>query len=167
MSKVEEESKAQAVELQSCRSALVQEKKKVESLTQSLEEKQTALGKAEAASDHWCQEWKNLAAETEEIVQETFEILMDQVHHLSPVVDFSTITLDTRWDLKGRRIYNPNTDLKEQQETAAEEQTLYLLNNFVGYVSGSRNLGAFYGVELVGALFECFDHPIGAFPICS
>ncbi|MED6152791.1 hypothetical protein PIB30_095341 [Stylosanthes scabra] len=55
ISKVEE-NKAQVVELQSCRSALVQEKKKVESLTQSLEEKQMALGKAEAALDHWCQE---------------------------------------------------------------------------------------------------------------
>ncbi|MED6113281.1 hypothetical protein PIB30_069327 [Stylosanthes scabra] len=39
MSEVEEESKVQALELQSCRSALEQEKKKVESLTRSLEQK--------------------------------------------------------------------------------------------------------------------------------
>ncbi|MED6198043.1 hypothetical protein PIB30_062387 [Stylosanthes scabra] len=67
MSEVEEESKVQAVELQSCRFTLEQEKKK-----------------------------KDLAEETGEIVQETFEILMDQVRHLTPAVDFSVITLDTR-----------------------------------------------------------------------
>ncbi|MED6187948.1 hypothetical protein PIB30_081347 [Stylosanthes scabra] len=120
MLEVEESSKVQAAELESCSSTLEQEKKKVESLTRSLEEKQTALGKAEAAADHWCQEWKDLAAETEEIVQETFEILMDQVRHLNPAVDFLVITLDTRWDPKGQRIYNPKAEAKECPEPVAE-----------------------------------------------
>ncbi|MED6138096.1 hypothetical protein PIB30_071106 [Stylosanthes scabra] len=54
MKEVEERAKVQAAELESCRSsALEQERKKVESLTQSLEGKQTALDKAEAAAVHW------------------------------------------------------------------------------------------------------------------
>ncbi|MED6222064.1 hypothetical protein PIB30_060873 [Stylosanthes scabra] len=50
---VEERAKVQAAELESCRSALAQEKKKVESLTQSLKGKQTKLDEAEAAAVHW------------------------------------------------------------------------------------------------------------------
>ncbi|MED6200971.1 hypothetical protein PIB30_090436 [Stylosanthes scabra] len=123
MSEVEEDNKVQSVELQSCRSALEKEKKRVKSLTRSLEEKQTALGKAEATSGHWCQEWKIMAAKTEEIVQETFEILMDQVRHLNPAVDFSVITLDTRWDPKGKRIYNPKAEAKDHPDPMAEERS--------------------------------------------
>ncbi|MED6114555.1 hypothetical protein PIB30_081378 [Stylosanthes scabra] len=70
-------------------------RKKVESLTQSLKRKQTALGEAEAAAVHWRDKWKSLAKETGEMVQETFEILMDQVRHLNLAIDYSTITLDT------------------------------------------------------------------------
>ncbi|MED6126080.1 hypothetical protein PIB30_074931 [Stylosanthes scabra] len=53
MKEVEERTKVQAAELKSCCSALEQERKKVESLTQSLKEKQTALGEAKAAAVHW------------------------------------------------------------------------------------------------------------------
>ncbi|MED6213061.1 hypothetical protein PIB30_089649 [Stylosanthes scabra] len=96
-------------------------KKKVEFLTRSLEQKQTTLREVEAPADHWRQEWKELAEETREIVQETFKILMDQVRHLNLVVDFSVITLDTRWDPNGQRIYNHKAEAKEQSEPMVEE----------------------------------------------
>ncbi|MED6150833.1 hypothetical protein PIB30_076382, partial [Stylosanthes scabra] len=102
MKEVEERAKVQATELESCRSALAQERKKDESLTQSFKGKQMALDEAEAAAVHWRGEWKSLEKETGEMVQETFEILMDQVHHLNPAIDYSMITLDTRWDPKGK-----------------------------------------------------------------
>ncbi|MED6199384.1 hypothetical protein PIB30_075474 [Stylosanthes scabra] len=155
MSEVEEENKVQAVELQSCRSALEQEKKKVESLTRSLEKKQTALGKAEAAADHWCQDWKDLAVETREIVQETFEILMDQVRHLNPAVDFSVITVDTLWDPMGQRIYNPKSEAKEQPEPMAEEQSEPVVvsslvlpaDSFMHFRENGRNSLFFHALE--------------------
>ncbi|MED6148255.1 hypothetical protein PIB30_051449 [Stylosanthes scabra] len=53
MKEVEEQANVQAAEFESCRSALEQEKKKVESLTQSLKGKQMALVEAEAAAVHW------------------------------------------------------------------------------------------------------------------
>ncbi|MED6137406.1 hypothetical protein PIB30_064779 [Stylosanthes scabra] len=62
------------------------------------------------------------------MVQETFEILMDQVRHLNPAIDYSMITLDTRWDPKAKRIYNPKAEVQdqpepvEQPEPRAEEQ---------------------------------------------
>ncbi|MED6108661.1 hypothetical protein PIB30_026228 [Stylosanthes scabra] len=39
--------------------------------------------------------------------QETLDICLDQVSHLCPGVDFSAITLKSRWDPKGRRIFVP------------------------------------------------------------
>ncbi|MED6186696.1 hypothetical protein PIB30_069243 [Stylosanthes scabra] len=102
MEEVERKAKVQAAELESCHSALVQEGKKVESLSQSLKGKQTALDEAEVAAAHWCDEWRSLAEETGEMVQQTFEILMDQVRHLNPAIDYSMITLDTRWDPRPR-----------------------------------------------------------------
>ncbi|MED6190228.1 hypothetical protein PIB30_103834 [Stylosanthes scabra] len=144
----------------------------------------TTLGKDEAAADRWCQEWKALAAKTEEIVQENFEILMDQVCHLNSVVDFSVITLDTRWDPKGQRIYNPKAEAKECPEPPAKQPESQLEVQLertvpeeraseeggeypVGYVPSSRNLGAFYGGEPVGAFSEDFNYPVRAFPVCS
>ncbi|MED6137407.1 hypothetical protein PIB30_064780 [Stylosanthes scabra] len=53
MEEVERKAKSQAAELESCRFALTQEEKKVESLAQSLKGKQTALDEAEAAAVHW------------------------------------------------------------------------------------------------------------------
>ncbi|MED6176596.1 hypothetical protein PIB30_089726 [Stylosanthes scabra] len=115
LSQVEEDSKVQVVELQSCRVALEEEQRKVEALTHSLEEKQTTLGTMINLIL-----MEGLAAEIEEIVQETFEILMDQVRHINPVVDFSVITLDTRWYPKGQRIYNPKEEAGEYSEPVAE-----------------------------------------------
>ncbi|MED6145503.1 hypothetical protein PIB30_025807 [Stylosanthes scabra] len=120
MEEVERKAKSQAAELESCRSAQTREEKKVESLAQSLKGKQTTLDEVEAAAIHWRDEWKPLGEETEEMVQETFEILMDQVRHLNPAIDYSMITLDTRWDPKAKRIYNPKAEAQSQPES--EEQ---------------------------------------------
>ncbi|MED6198474.1 hypothetical protein PIB30_066631 [Stylosanthes scabra] len=98
LSQVEEDSKVQAVELQSCRAALDEEREKVETLTRSLKEKQMTLGMVEAAADHWYGEWKSLVAEIEEIVQETFE------------------------DPKGQRIYNLKEEAGECSEAVVEVQ---------------------------------------------
>ncbi|MED6115939.1 hypothetical protein PIB30_095486 [Stylosanthes scabra] len=62
-----------------------------------------------------------LGEETREIVQETFEILMDQVRHLNPTIDYSMITLDTRWDPKAKRIYNPKAEAQDQPKPAVEQ----------------------------------------------
>ncbi|MED6201359.1 hypothetical protein PIB30_094181 [Stylosanthes scabra] len=120
MTEVEERAKVQAVELESYRAALLTEKRVAEGLTKSPREKQTALDGAEAAVAHWRDEWKSLAEETGDMVQETFEILMDQVRHLHPAIDFSMISLDTRWDPKAKRIYNPKAEAQEQSEPVAE-----------------------------------------------
>ncbi|MED6136380.1 hypothetical protein PIB30_055580, partial [Stylosanthes scabra] len=122
MTEVEERAKVQAVELESYRAALLKEKKEAEGLAKSLMEKQTALDGAEAAAAHWRDEWKSLAEETGDMVQETFEILMDQVRHLHPAIDFSMISLDTRWDPKAKRIYNPKAEAQEQSEPVVEKQ---------------------------------------------
>ncbi|MED6214505.1 hypothetical protein PIB30_103663 [Stylosanthes scabra] len=122
MAEVEAAAKVQAAELESCRAALLKEKREAEGLAKSLGDKQTTLEGAEAAAAHWQGEWKSLAEETGEMVQETFDILMDQVRHLHPAVDFSMITLDTRWDPKARRIYNPKAEAQEQAGPVAEEQ---------------------------------------------
>ncbi|MED6210365.1 hypothetical protein PIB30_063394 [Stylosanthes scabra] len=191
MTEVEERAKVQAAELESWRAALLKEKKEAEGLAKSLREKQTALDGAEAAAAHWRDEWKSLAEETGDTVQETFEILMDQVRHLHPAIDFSMISLDTRWDPKAKRIYNPEAEAQEQPESVAEEQPspeagvpaggtprgLFRRlqrerrgmprSKCVGYVPSSRNLASFYGAELVGAFSKCLNYPVGAFPVCS
>ncbi|MED6187649.1 hypothetical protein PIB30_078362 [Stylosanthes scabra] len=178
MKEVEERAKVQAAELESCHSALEQENKKFESLTQSFKGKQTALDEAEAATVHWRGEWKSLAEETGEMVQETFEILMDQVRHLNPAIDYSIITLDTRWDPKAKRIYNPKAETQEQPdpvvvdqpEPVAEEQPEVLSEQQVEEVvaeEGSENLASFDGAKFVGAFSERFDHPVGTFPVRS
>ncbi|MED6198302.1 hypothetical protein PIB30_064972 [Stylosanthes scabra] len=121
MEEVERKAKVQAAKLESCRSALAQEEKKVESLTQSLKGKQKALDEAEDAAVHWRDEWRSLGEETGEMVQETFEILMDQVRHLNPAIDYSKITLDTRWDPKANRISNPKAEAQDQPEPVVEQ----------------------------------------------
>ncbi|MED6175209.1 hypothetical protein PIB30_076263 [Stylosanthes scabra] len=123
MTEVEERAKVQAAELESCRAALLKEKREAEGLTKSLRERQTTLDGAEAAAAHWRDEWKSLAEETGDMVQETFEILMDQVRHLHPAIDFSMISLDTRWNPKAKMIYNPKVEAQEQSEPVAEERS--------------------------------------------
>ncbi|MED6204023.1 hypothetical protein PIB30_005028 [Stylosanthes scabra] len=48
-----------------------------------------------------------LGVEVTEMCQEMLDICLDQVLHLCPGVDFSTITLKSRWDPMGRRIFVP------------------------------------------------------------
>ncbi|MED6210318.1 hypothetical protein PIB30_063018 [Stylosanthes scabra] len=91
--------------------SVVARMKEVEETAMSLEGKQTALDEAEAAVDHWHGEWKSLAAETG-----------DMVRHLNSTIDYSMITLDTRWDPKARRIYSPKAEAQEQTEPTAEGQ---------------------------------------------
>ncbi|MED6141219.1 hypothetical protein PIB30_101086, partial [Stylosanthes scabra] len=103
-------------ELLSATERMEEEEKKVESLSQSLKGKQTELDEAEAAVVHWRDEWRSLGEVTGEMVKETFEILMDRVHHLNPAIDYSMITLDTRWDPKAKKIYNPKAEAQDQPE---------------------------------------------------
>ncbi|MED6200036.1 hypothetical protein PIB30_081375 [Stylosanthes scabra] len=119
---VEEKARVQVAQLESFRSTLEKEKKEVEGLAKSLMEKQTALDGAEATNAHWRDEWKSLAEETGDMVQETFEILMDQVRYLNPAIDYSMFSLDTRWYPKAKRIYNPKAEAQEQSEPVAEER---------------------------------------------
>ncbi|MED6144538.1 hypothetical protein PIB30_016583 [Stylosanthes scabra] len=76
------------------------------------------LGKAREEADYWCTEWKSLGTEAQEMCQETLEIVLDQVSHLCPGVDFSAITLKTHWDPKGTRIHVPGELLGDGAEVA-------------------------------------------------
>ncbi|MED6184200.1 hypothetical protein PIB30_045159 [Stylosanthes scabra] len=136
MTEVEERARVQDAELESYRSTLLKEKREAEGLAKSLREKQTALDGAEAATAHWRDEWKSLAEETGDMVQETFEILMDQVHHLNHAIDYSMISLDTRWDPKAKRIYNPKAEAQEQSEPVAEERPDPATGSQLGMMSG-------------------------------
>ncbi|MED6216032.1 hypothetical protein PIB30_003677 [Stylosanthes scabra] len=82
-------------------------KGQVGSLATSLKSCQADLSKATEASEYWRSEWQTLGAEVTEMCQETLDICLDQVSHLCPGVDFSAITLKSRWDPKGRRIFVP------------------------------------------------------------
>ncbi|MED6112981.1 hypothetical protein PIB30_066806 [Stylosanthes scabra] len=64
----------------------------VKSLTVSLETAQAKLRKSREEANYWCTEWKSLGTEAQEMCQETLEIVLDQVSHLCPGVDFSAIT---------------------------------------------------------------------------
>ncbi|MED6107700.1 hypothetical protein PIB30_016531 [Stylosanthes scabra] len=90
----------------------------VRSLTVSLETAQAELKKSREEADYWCTEWKSLGTEAQEMCQETLEIILDQVSHLCPGVDFSAITLKTRWDPKRKRIHVPGECLGDCAEVA-------------------------------------------------
>ncbi|MED6146497.1 hypothetical protein PIB30_034910 [Stylosanthes scabra] len=47
---------------------------------------------------------------------------MDQVRHLNPAIDYSMITLDTHWDPKANRIYNPKAESQERSKLVVEDQ---------------------------------------------
>ncbi|MED6149339.1 hypothetical protein PIB30_061404 [Stylosanthes scabra] len=90
-------------------------------LAASLKTCQTDLSKATEASDYWRSEWHTLGSEVIEMCQETLDICLDQVSHLCPGVDFSAITLKSRWDPKGRRIFVPQESEVEGELPSAEE----------------------------------------------
>ncbi|MED6205426.1 hypothetical protein PIB30_017459 [Stylosanthes scabra] len=61
----------------------------------------------------------DLGTEVTEMCQETLDICLDQVSHLFPGVDFSSITLKSQWDSKGRRVYVPQeSDVAEESPQA-------------------------------------------------
>ncbi|MED6217156.1 hypothetical protein PIB30_015054 [Stylosanthes scabra] len=110
-------------ELASCQLSLENEQKRAEAsekdvrdLNTSLMEKQMALSKATASAEYWEAEWKKLGDGTLDMCQETLETVLDQVTHLSPGIDFSVITLDTRWDPKTRRIIDRKNAADEDLE---------------------------------------------------
>ncbi|MED6151526.1 hypothetical protein PIB30_083376 [Stylosanthes scabra] len=97
VSRLEKDSKALQGELKSCRSSLEREQnradaaeKRAEELSSSLQTSQFDLGASTEMSTYWCTEWKKLATDAQEMC-----------------VDFSAITLRSRWDPKGRRVYVP------------------------------------------------------------
>ncbi|MED6179389.1 hypothetical protein PIB30_000502 [Stylosanthes scabra] len=94
------------------------------SLAASLKTCQADLSKATKASEYWRSEWHTLGFEVTEMCQETLDICLDQVSHLCPGVDFSAITLKSRWDPKGRRIFVPQESEVEGELPFAEEVVL-------------------------------------------
>ncbi|MED6179386.1 hypothetical protein PIB30_000499 [Stylosanthes scabra] len=85
-------------------------------LAASLKTAHAELAMVRDEANYWCTEWKSLGTEAKEMCQETLEIVLDQVSHLYPGVDFSAITLKTRWDSKGRRIHIPEELLGDDIE---------------------------------------------------
>ncbi|MED6106724.1 hypothetical protein PIB30_007047 [Stylosanthes scabra] len=95
VAQLEEDNKVLSAQLASCQLSLEKEQKKVEAaekdvkaLNSSLVERQAALGAAYASAKFWEAEWKKLGEETLDMCQETLEIVLDQVSHLCPRVDF-------------------------------------------------------------------------------
>ncbi|MED6181111.1 hypothetical protein PIB30_016450 [Stylosanthes scabra] len=92
----------------------------VVSLAASLKTCQADLSKATEASEYWRSEWHTLGSEVTEMCQDTLDVCLDQVSHLCPGVDLSAITLKSRWDPKGRRIFVPQETEVEVELPAAE-----------------------------------------------
>ncbi|MED6158681.1 hypothetical protein PIB30_035018 [Stylosanthes scabra] len=89
--------------------------KQARSFAASLKTCQVDLSKATEASEYWRAEWQKLSTEVTEMCHETLDICLDQVSHLYHGVDFSSITLKSRWNPKGRRIYVPQeSDVEEE-----------------------------------------------------
>ncbi|MED6118298.1 hypothetical protein PIB30_001530 [Stylosanthes scabra] len=115
------------------------------SLAASLKACQVDLSKTTELSEYWHSEWHTLGSEVTEMCQETLDICLDQVSHLCPGVDFSAITLKSRWDPKGRRIFIPQElEVEGQLPPAGEvvpEQdpmvTTQTLQPVVGDAAGS------------------------------
>ncbi|MED6109121.1 hypothetical protein PIB30_030789 [Stylosanthes scabra] len=96
-------------------------KAQFESSQLSLEMERKRAVAAEGGSDYWRSEWHTLGFEVTEMCQETLDICLDQASHLCPGVDFSAITLKSRWDPKGRRIFVPQESEVEGELPSAEE----------------------------------------------
>ncbi|MED6221443.1 hypothetical protein PIB30_054717 [Stylosanthes scabra] len=125
VARLDEDIKVLKAQLESSQLSVSKDQKRAESaesrlksLSTSLETTQAELGKAREEANYWCTEWKSLCTEAKEMCQETLEIVLDQVSHLCPSVDFSVINLKTRWDPKGRRIYIPEELLAEDAKAA-------------------------------------------------
>ncbi|MED6216724.1 hypothetical protein PIB30_010471 [Stylosanthes scabra] len=123
VNQLEEDIKVLNTQLVSYQLSLEKEQKRVEAsvndvraLNASLMEKQTALSTTTTSAEYWEAEWKKSGDETMDMCQETLETVLDQVTHLSLRIDFSVITLDTRWDRKTRRIVDRKKAADEDLE---------------------------------------------------
>ncbi|MED6119661.1 hypothetical protein PIB30_013537 [Stylosanthes scabra] len=128
IAQLEEDNGVLKTQLESSQLSLEGEKKRseaaekqAESLAASLKTCQVDLSKATEASEYWRAEWQKLGTEVTEMCQETLDICLDQVSHLCPGVDFSAITLKSRWDPKARRIFVPQESVVEEEPPRAEE----------------------------------------------
>ncbi|MED6109759.1 hypothetical protein PIB30_036512 [Stylosanthes scabra] len=113
------ESSQLALEVERKRAVVAEEQ--VMSLAASLKSCQADLSKATEASEYWRSKWHTLGSEVIEMCQETLDVCLDQVSHLCPGVDFSGITLKSRWDPKGRRIFVPQEPKVDAAVPSAEE----------------------------------------------
>ncbi|MED6113253.1 hypothetical protein PIB30_069091 [Stylosanthes scabra] len=123
VAQLDEDLKVLKAQLESAQLSVSKDQKRTESaesnaktLAATLEIAQAELAKARDEANYWCAEWKSLSTEAQEMCQETLEIVIDQVSHLCPGVDFLAITLKTRWDPKGRRIHVPEELLGDGAE---------------------------------------------------
>ncbi|MED6158939.1 hypothetical protein PIB30_037667 [Stylosanthes scabra] len=114
IAQLEEDQKVLKAHFESSQLSLETERKRavaaeeqVVSLAASLKTCQADLSKATEASEYWRSKWHTLGSEVTEMCQETLDVCLDQVSHLCPGVDFSVITLKSRWDPKGRRVFVP------------------------------------------------------------
>ncbi|MED6167200.1 hypothetical protein PIB30_000450 [Stylosanthes scabra] len=128
IAQLEEDNRVLKTQFESSQLSLEGEKKRsaaaekqAGSLAASLKNCQADLSKDTEASEYWRSEWQQLGTEVTEMCQETLDICLDQVSHLCPGVDLSAITLKSRWDPKGRRIFVPEESDVEGELPPAEE----------------------------------------------
>ncbi|MED6224475.1 hypothetical protein PIB30_084472 [Stylosanthes scabra] len=128
IAQLEEDHKVLKAQFESSQLSLESERKRAVaaegqavSLAASLKTCQADLSKASEASEYWRSEWHSLGSEVTEWCQETLDVCLDQVSHLCPGVDFSAITLKSRWDPKGGRIFMPQESEVEEELLRAEE----------------------------------------------
>ncbi|MED6121383.1 hypothetical protein PIB30_029635 [Stylosanthes scabra] len=114
IAQLEEDHKVLKAQFESSQLSLETERKRAATaegqagaLAASLKACQVDLSKATEVSEYWRSEWHTLGSEVTEMCQETLDICLDQVSHICPGVNFSVITLKSRWDPKGRRIFVP------------------------------------------------------------
>ncbi|MED6120001.1 hypothetical protein PIB30_017024 [Stylosanthes scabra] len=128
IAQLEEDHKVLKAQFESSQLSLEMERKRAVAaegqagaLAASLKICQADLSKATEASEYWCSEWHMLGSEVTEMCQETLDICLDQVSHLCLGMDFSAMTLKSRWDPKGRRIFVPQESEVEGELPSAEE----------------------------------------------
>ncbi|MED6194580.1 hypothetical protein PIB30_029958 [Stylosanthes scabra] len=131
IAQLEEDHKVLKAQFESSQLSLEMERKRAAAaegqagaLAASLKTCQVDLSKATEVSEYWRSEWHTLGSEVTEMCQETLDICLDQVSHLCPGVDFSAITLKSRWDPKGRRIFVPQESEVEGELPPAGEVVL-------------------------------------------
>ncbi|MED6106112.1 hypothetical protein PIB30_002005 [Stylosanthes scabra] len=115
VAQLEEDQKVLKAQFESSQLSLETERKRA-----AAAEGQADLSKATEASEYWRSEWHTLGSEVTEMYQETLDVCLDQVSYLYPGVDLSAITLKSRWDPKGRRIFVPQETEVEVELPAAE-----------------------------------------------